>query len=94
MTELFPANISQGFELKDHRMSLKQNIKIKRIKLREGISYSVRPSFLMPYMTARTDEVNNPLFIRKFGVPFWALAYAFGKNHMYWYRLEVALTGS
>ena len=42
-------------------------------------------------MTARTNEVEKALFIRKFGVPFWALAYIFAKNHMYWYRLEVGL---
>jgi hypothetical protein len=29
----------------------------------------------MPYMIARTDEVEGPLFLRKFGVPFWALAH-------------------
>jgi hypothetical protein len=31
------------------------------------------------------------LFLRSFGVPFWALAHVFGKNAMYWYRLEVSL---
>src|SRR5262249_44078189 len=31
------------------------------------------------------------LFLRAFGVPFWALARVFGKDAMYWYRLEVSL---
>ena len=88
---VFPANILQGFQLKDYRMSLKQRVKIRRIELRDGISYSIRPSFLMPYMTARTNDVEKALFLRKFCVPFWALAYIFAKNHMYWYRLEVGL---
>jgi hypothetical protein len=45
----------------------------------------------MPYMTARVADVEGPLFLRTFGVPFWALARVFGKGAMYWYRLEVSL---
>jgi hypothetical protein len=45
----------------------------------------------MPYLTARTADVEAPLFLRKFGVPFWALARVFGRNPMYYYRLECAL---
>lgn len=88
--ELFPANFSDGYQLKDHRISLKTGIKIRRIELRDESSYSVRPSFLMPYMTGRTKDVEKPMFLRKFGVPFWALSYAFGRNRMYWYRNAVS----
>jgi hypothetical protein len=42
-------------------------------------------------MTGSTDEVQGPLFLRAFGVPFGALARVFGKDPMYWYRLEVSL---
>jgi hypothetical protein len=45
----------------------------------------------MPYMTARTGDVEGPLFLRKFGVPFWALARVFGRDPMSWYRLECTL---
>jgi len=45
----------------------------------------------MPYQTARTEDVENPLFLRKFGVPYWVLAHIYGRNDMYWYRLEQAL---
>ena len=38
-------------------------------------------------MTGYTDDVEKPLFLRKFNVPFWALTYVFGKNDSYWYRL-------
>jgi hypothetical protein len=38
-------------------------------------------------MTGYTDDVEKPLFLRRFGVPFWALSYVFGRNDMYWYRL-------
>lgn len=89
--ELFPANFAQGYELKDDRVSAKQSIPIRRILLKDGIAYSVRPSFLMPYMTARVADVEGPLFLRRFGVPFWALARVFGGHPMHWYRLECAL---
>ena len=89
--ELFPPNFAQGYELKDDRMSVKQGLPIRRILLRDGTAYSVRPSFLMPYMTARVADVEGPLFLRKFGVPFWALAHVFGGDPMYWYRLECGL---
>jgi len=42
-------------------------------------------------MTARTKDVQGPLFLRKFGVPFWALARVFGRSPMSWYRMECGL---
>jgi len=89
--ELFPPNFARGYELKDGRMSVKQRLPIRRILLKDGTAYSVRPSFLMPYMTARVADVEGPLFLRKFGVPYWALAQVFGGDPMYWYRLECGL---
>lgn len=91
LPELFPKNFAEGYQLKDARKSAKQDVPIRRIVLNDGRSYSVRPSFLMPYMTARTKEVEGPLFLRKFGVPFWALARVFGHSPMYWYRIECGL---
>ena len=89
--ELFPPNFAQGYELKDDRMSVKQGLPIRRILLKDGTAYSVRPSFLMPYMTARVADVEGPLFLRKFGVPYWALAHVFGGDPMSWYRQECGL---
>ena len=91
MPELFPANFAHGYRLKDDRISAKQEVRIRRIVLRDGTAYSIRPSFLMPYLTARTEDVEGPLFLRKFGVPSWALARVFGKDPMFWYRLECGL---
>lgn len=91
MPELFPKNFAAGYQFKDGRRSAKQDVPIRRIVLNDGLAYSVRPSFLMPYMTARTDDAQGPLFLRKFGVPFWALARVFGHSPMYWYRMECGL---
>jgi hypothetical protein len=42
----------------------------------------------MPYQVGYTDAVEKALFLRRFDVPFWALAYVFGQNDQYWYRME------
>jgi hypothetical protein len=89
--ELFPANFAQGYQLKDGRLSTKQRLRIRRIVVKDGTAYSIRPSFLMPYLTARAADVQGPLFLRRFGVPFWALARVFGHDPMFWYRLECGL---
>jgi hypothetical protein len=89
--ELFPPNFAAGYRMKDDRVSAKQQVVIRRIVLKGGAAYSIRPSFLMPYMTARAEEVEGPLFLRKFGVPYWALARVFGRDPMSWYRLECGL---
>jgi hypothetical protein len=91
MPELFPAKFADGSQLKDDRTSLKQEAPIRRIITRDGTSYSIRPSFLTPYTTARVEDVEGPLFLRKFGVPFWALARVSGDDPMYWCRLECGL---
>jgi hypothetical protein len=90
--ELFPKAFPGGYRLKDARTSARAGVCLRRIRLKAtGASFSVRPSFLLPYMTGASDDVQGPLFLRAFGVPFWALAQVFGKCAMYWYRLEVSL---
>lgn len=89
--EPFPPGFDRGYQLKDDRTSAKRGTPIRRIRLPDGAASSVRPSFLMPYMTARVADVEGPLFLRTFGVPFWALARVFGRDPMYWYRLTCGL---
>jgi len=88
--ELFPAEITTGYRMKDMKESKKLSIPIRRIKV-SGVSYTIRPSFVMPYMTGFVKDVEKAMFLRKFDVPFWALSYVFGKNPMYWYRIETSL---
>jgi hypothetical protein len=90
--ELFPAAFASGYTLKDDRVSAKRGLRLRRIRCKAtGAAFSVRPCFVLPYMTAWTDEAEGPLFLRSFGVPFWALARVFGKDPMFWYRVEVGL---
>jgi hypothetical protein len=93
--ELFPAEIALGYELHDILpVSAKlPGVRFRRIKLKatdnEGkqMVLTVASSAVMPYMTALTDDVEKALFLRKFDVPFWALARVFGRDDGYWYRM-------
>jgi hypothetical protein len=90
--ELFPNDFGLGYTLKDSYVSRKLGLRLRRVACKAtGRAFTVRPSFALPYMTGLTDDVEKALFLRSFGVPFWALAYAFGRSAMYWYRLEVGL---
>ena len=88
--EIFPPEIDMGYQMKDIYHSKKLFIPIRRIEIAET-NYTVRPCFVMPYLTGFVDDVEKSLFLRKFDVPFWALSYVFGKDAMYWYRLEESL---
>ena len=90
--ELFPDGCATGYRLKDVRPSRKLLLRLRRVRLKaSGESFTVRPSFALPSMAGLTPGASGPLFLRAFGAPFWALAVVFGRDHRYWYRLEVAL---
>jgi hypothetical protein len=90
--ELFPKAFAQGYRIKDDRVSAKTGLRMRRIRLKAtGQSFSVRPSFVLPYQTALAKDAEHALFLRSVGVPFWAIARVLGKGHGYWYRLEVGL---
>jgi hypothetical protein len=88
--ELFPPEISEGYQMKDIYYSVKLRISIRRIRVK-GKSYTIRPSFIMPYMTGHADDVEKALFLRKFNVPFWAIAHLFGRDATHWYRIEQSI---
>jgi hypothetical protein len=90
--ELFPTAFADGYTLKDDRTSKKTGLRLRRIECKATRQvFTVRPSFALPYLVGWTDDVDKALFLRRFGVPFWGLAYVFGKGPSYWYRLEVGL---
>jgi hypothetical protein len=89
--ELFPSTIDKGYTFHDILPESKklQDIRIRRIGLKSDREiFTVVPSFILPYMVGFTEDVDKPLFLRRFGIPFWALTYVFGRNDMYWYRIE------
>ncbi len=89
--ELFPTAFGGGYTLHGFIHSKKQAIRTRRVKLvADEEVYQIRPSFLMPYMIARTEEVEKGLYLKRWGVPFEGLAYVFGHNAMFWYRAYVS----
>src|SRR4051812_24076160 len=85
--EVFPGDFGKGWEVRPRRRSVRQRVPLRRILLKDQTAYSVRPSFLMPSLTAHVEDVEGPLFLRQFGVPFWALTRVFGHDPMSWYRM-------
>src|SRR5262245_5638568 len=58
--ELFPKAFASGYRLKDDRASAKTGLRLRRVRLKAtGQSFSVRPSFVLPYQTAMTDDVRD-----------------------------------
>lgn len=91
--ELFPVAFSQGFTLHDSYYSARQKgLRLRRIKLSAtGEVFLVRPSTVLPYLGAKTEAVEKALYLRRWGVPFEALAYVFGRDAMFYYRAWVSL---
>jgi len=90
--EVFPEAFAQGYALKDRRTSAKTGLTLRRVRCKAtGESFSVAPSFALPYLAGYADFARNGLFLRSFGVPFWAVAQVCGRDHSYWYRLELSL---
>jgi len=93
--EIFPPDMRHGYQLYGLRkQSVKMpDVKLRRICLNEVDNqgrlqvYTIAPSFVLPYMTGYTDDVEKALFLRRYGVPFSGLSYVFGRNDMYWERL-------
>jgi hypothetical protein len=92
--ELFPAAFGWGYALHGFTASsCKQQLRCRRLCLEQGGEvFTVAPAFVMPYMSGRTEAVDNALFLMRFHVPCWAIAQVFGRDPMYWYRLAQGLS--
>lgn len=86
--ELFPENISEGFSLAGFTPeSVKQpGVQLRQLVTRDKRIWYLRPSFVTPYMTAKTEDLENPLLLLAYGVPGWLVVKIFGRNEMYWER--------
>jgi len=91
--ELFPEDIADGFVLSGMLRESKKMPGIQLRQLRIGkTAYALRPSFVMPWFTGTTDELEKPLLLMSYGVPSWLITEVFGRNEMFWYR-QVARLG-
>jgi hypothetical protein len=91
--ELFPEAWHHGYAWCGFtEPSRKRQWRCRRVRLKASqVVFTVAPAFVMPYMTASVTDVEKALFLMRFHVPCWALAYVFGRDPMYWYRLEQSL---
>lgn len=87
MPELFPAGICEGYELSGHLPESKKmpGIRLRQLRLKNDV-YSLRPSFVMSYMTGTVEELEHPLLLLSYGVPCWLVTRIFGRNDMFWQR--------
>jgi hypothetical protein len=86
--ELFPAGIQDGFQLTGHlpESAKMPGITLRQLRLRNGSVFTLRPSFVMSYMTGTVEELEYPLLLLSLGVPCWVVTEIFGHDDMYWYR--------
>jgi hypothetical protein len=93
LEDLFPTEMGVGgYRLNGFtRTSKKQEgFRMRQILIGKE-NYRIRPSFMLPYCKGLVSEASDGLFLKRFGVPFWALAYVFGHNAMWWYRLYISI---
>jgi hypothetical protein len=88
--ELFPKQIQQEGYIFHGKTSVskKLGIRLRRIKIGQQV-YQIESSHIMPYMTGYTDDIEKGLFLTKFHVPFWAIAWILGRNDSFWYRTYI-----
>src|SRR5262247_283365 len=66
--ELFPDAFPSGYAFFGYtEPSMKQQLLCRRIRLEQGRTvFTIAPAFVMPYMTGRTQNVDDALFLRRF----------------------------
>lgn len=86
--ELFPSQIAQGYRLTGRlpESAKLPGICLRQVRLKSGKVYTLRPSFVMPYMTGFAEDVQYPLRLLAYGVPPWLVAQHFGHDAHYWDR--------
>lgn len=91
--EIFPEGLEGGYVLYGFTdPSRKQQLRCRPIRLNAtGEVFTVAPAFVMPYMSATVAEAEKALLLMRFDVPYWAIAYGFGRDAMYGYRHELGL---
>lgn len=71
--ELFPAGMAQGYQLCG---LLPESVKLPGVRLRQlklksdpRVKYTLRPSFVAPYLVGTVDQLDFALRLRRYGVP-------------------------
>jgi hypothetical protein len=74
--KLFPADIKQGYTFHRFVESGKLHLRTRRIcpKSRRA-AYQLRPDTVMPYIIRTTEAVEEEWYLRRYGVPYEAIAH-------------------
>ena len=85
--EIFPPSIQKGYQLSGHLPESQKmpGIRLRQIRMECGV-YSLRPSFVMSYMSGSVEELEASLFLLSVNNPCWVVTHVFGHNDMFWYR--------
>jgi len=88
--DLFPQEIKNGYRLCGFiKASKKQSITVRRIEIKgmkKGV-YQIYPSFVMPYMTEKTEIAWKILLLKMYKSPDWVLALVFDKDEKHIQRM-------
>ena len=85
--ELFPSSVQQGYRLTGRLSESKKmpGIRLRQLRTIEGV-YSLRPSFVLSYMSGTVERLEPPLLLLSMGVPCWVVTKIFSQNDMFWQR--------
>jgi hypothetical protein len=85
--DLFPAGIADGYQLSGRLPESKKmpGVRLRQLRVQKRV-YTLRPSFVMSYMTGTVKELEHPLLLLCYGVPCWLVTEIFGHNDMFWQR--------
>ena len=99
--ELFPKAMTRGFTLCGKLPPSKKlaGVCLRRVRVTEtnenGRSttkdFFLRPSFVLPYCCGTVEDVEKGMLLLSYDVPYHVVQYCFGRNAMFWYRLEQSL---
>jgi hypothetical protein len=99
--ELFPKSMAQGFTLcgKLPQSRKLAGVCLRRVRVAEtdedGHSttqdFFLRPSFVLPSACGTVEDVEKGMLLLSYGVPPHVVQSCFGRNPMFWYRLETSL---
>jgi len=64
---------------------------MRRIRTADGRVFQVRPSFMMPYMIGRTEEIEKGLYMYFSGASHDQVTHNHKRDEMYWWRALVSL---
>lgn len=86
--EIFPGSVVEGYQLHGRLPESKKlpGVRLRQLRTADG-TFTLRPSFVLAYMTGTVEELEKPLLLLAVNTPIWVVTAVFGRNDMFWERL-------